>query len=135
MKLEDQVCSVELAKRFKELGVKQGSYFHWISPEFSEGFHLYHFDEWEDAARQKYETYSAFTVAELGEMLPTSICNGIFKPICVKNSRGLWWFSYSDESGKHKKYSVKEQKEADARAKCLLYLIENKLWTVEIGKT
>ena len=29
MKLEDQVCSLELAKKLKELGVKQDSLFYW----------------------------------------------------------------------------------------------------------
>jgi len=29
MKLEDQVCSLELAKRLKELGVEQESLFYW----------------------------------------------------------------------------------------------------------
>lgn len=30
MKLEDQVCSLELAKRLKELGVQQNNVFYWV---------------------------------------------------------------------------------------------------------
>ena len=30
MLLEKQVCSLELAKRLKELGVRQASLFHWL---------------------------------------------------------------------------------------------------------
>jgi len=30
MKLEDQVCSLELAKRLKDLGMKQESLWYWI---------------------------------------------------------------------------------------------------------
>ena len=33
MKLEEQVCSLELAKELKELGVKQDSMFYWEHTE------------------------------------------------------------------------------------------------------
>ena len=33
MKLEDQVCSLELSKRLKELGVKQDSLWYWNAKE------------------------------------------------------------------------------------------------------
>ena len=73
MKIEDQVCSLELSKKLKELGVKQDSIFYWIngvitdinvSPEQTRNL-------WYPA--HSYTLYSAFTVAELGEMLPPSI--------------------------------------------------------------
>jgi hypothetical protein len=33
MKLEQQVCSLELAKKLEKLGVEQVSLFHWIKPD------------------------------------------------------------------------------------------------------
>jgi hypothetical protein len=74
--LEKQVVSLELAKRLKELGVKQESLFFWMSIKDDDG---------KDCWAVKYgpletfygipvdENISAFTVAELGEMLPYCI--------------------------------------------------------------
>ena len=82
MKLEDQVCSLEQAKRLKELGVKQEGIFNYLktgglklSSEFPSFLHC----------------YSAFTVAELGEM--------IFKTKTWNWQRRILTFS-SQESGK-----------------------------------
>jgi hypothetical protein len=71
MKLEEQVCSLDLAKRLKELGVKQESYWYWV--DWQENNH-------EDGAPKGWNLehpphsdcpfVSAFTVAEFGEMLP-----------------------------------------------------------------
>ena len=62
MKLEDQVCSLELAQRLKELGVKQESL--WVWREYGHGFELELRDE--DTFG---EMTAAFTVAELGEIM------------------------------------------------------------------
>jgi hypothetical protein len=71
MKLEQQVTSLELSKQLKELGVKQESVFWWNV--------LFNSGETELENFQRYKTsdgspcddsISAFTVAELGEMLP-----------------------------------------------------------------
>ena len=61
MRLEQQVCSIDLAKKLKELGVKQDSYWYWIIDDEEEPT-LSHFG---------VEDYicSAFSVAELGETL------------------------------------------------------------------
>ena len=65
MNLEDQVCSLELAKKLKELGVKQESIFWWI--EFVNGWEL-RFATFKVPTLN--DVISAFTVAELGEGLP-----------------------------------------------------------------
>lgn len=63
MKLEDQVVSLDLAKKLKELGVKQESYFYWIGESI-----------WNPTDQSDYETRNtppksewvpAFTVSEL----------------------------------------------------------------------
>ena len=68
MNLESQVCSFELSKKLKELGIKQDSYFYYWSCEdkncdCSEKIQL------KDGEPENLIGYSAFTVAELGEIL------------------------------------------------------------------
>lgn len=73
MKLEDQVCSLELAKRLKELGVKLESLFYWHYWDNRNTWTL------EPAGRYKDEEpfFFAFTVAELGAMLPARVSRNI----------------------------------------------------------
>ncbi len=71
MKLEQQVCSLELAKKLEKLGVKQKSLF-WWGKEDGE-FQLY-FDFGKLTVKELEisgvsEIHSAFTVAELGSLL------------------------------------------------------------------
>jgi hypothetical protein len=68
MKLKDQVCSLEPAKKLKELGVKQDSLFWWTTDN------LNFVDDkctwWIEPTVESYtRRISAFTVAELGEYL------------------------------------------------------------------
>jgi len=133
MTLENQVCSLELSKRLKELGVKQVSLFYWF---FLNG-------KWyvSDKDREGYrEMVSAFTVAELGEMLPnyvsTSNCGGgrhserVDYLVCEnQNAREAWI------RGTRKEYictDFRDKNEANARAKMLIYLLENEL--IEVVK-
>ena len=110
MKLDDQVCSLELAKRLKELGVKQESAFYWVRSKTMPAF------DWQmcyGPFHGSAETISAFTVAELGEVLPhthTSFKSELGHFVChdPKSIYGL----------------AKAATEADARAKMLIYLIE-----------
>lgn len=116
MKLEDQVCSLELAKKLKELGVKQESLFWWDKGDGIE-------DRLEFSPTQPLtELASAFTVAELGEMLPF----GTTVRVCLD---GRWEYTFCGIVGKELQNIWKEFTEADARAKMLIYLYEHKLIT------
>ena len=116
MKLEDQVCSLSLAKRLKELGVKQDSFFVW-----DEDSHL--FSDGEGGIRMNHHDgvgTAAFTVAELGQMFPPDFC--------FERHLGDWWVMWAD--GRFDDRLVfRPSTEADARAKMLIHLIEKGLVT------
>lgn len=143
MKLEYQVCSLELSKRLKELGVKQESQFYWLQ-----------YSEWNLHFRGKYvqeyysDCLSAFTVAELGYMLPNSIRVDGKEPFDTYTMYTTKFYSVNFEMKKTNNFVVNYQcdtteldgfgsrkltqnfydpNEANARAMMLIYLIENKI--------
>lgn len=138
MKLEQQVVSLELAKKLKELGVKQESLFVWVdkfpifNPEIERLVSIREFKDrlavsfLSEEARHLVKTYSAFTVAELGEMLPWMVCKTppFLYLRCEKDHHG-WVVQYQFMN--EEPFEEAEDTEADARAKMLLYLLENKL--------
>ena len=162
MTLEKQVCSLELAKKLKELGVKQESLFYWNILDGKPGINKYEVKNRKQFTEDGYpgntmvyknvESYSAFTVAELGEMLPRFIADadqplsgvkGKQYPLIIEcladdyssdNKINGWRIRYGDTKVKIDSepklnsagiYYVGT--EADARAKMLIYLLENKL--------
>lgn len=135
MKLENQVCSLKLAKKLKELGVKQDSLFYWVIYSGSYlGSHEYVIRSSEDIEKYKYliiEKYSAYTVAELGEMLPAEIIieNIDYGLIMIKGLHNIKYILtyYNDKYKKGLMRAIGSEMEADARAKMLIYLLENKL--------
>ncbi len=151
MTLEQQVTSLEISKRLKELGVKQESWWYWCKNK--DGAFI---ESWEYKKRNlttDIEHLSAFTVAELGEMLPdyTRKLGNLEIGSCktdhvdMKPNRGgrygsSWWnISYwtwkNSFTSKHKdlylerdsKHLIQDSTEANARGKMLIYLLENKL--------
>ena len=139
MKLEQTVCAKELAKRLKELGCKQESLYWWVDFDYEASIDgvLTHFEnnnEWHvmnndmvqwvlsnfEYKLKDTNKYSAFTVAELGKMLPSHFVSWRVQEsyyICeqlrsIKNRIDMSLFADS---------------EADARAKMMVYLLENKL--------
>lgn len=145
MKLEQQVVSLELAKRLKELGVKQESmvYFaHEGKLRLDASLYESYLEDRNDRDmpfRGKYaswlkevnggEIYSALTVAELGEMLPEEI----------EINEQSYWLEFGRtlgrlhlvgyrKNGTHDTYfEHTDDTEANARAKLLIYLLESKL--------
>lgn len=81
MKIEQQVTSLEISKRLKELGVKQESLFYWSSygMKFKKETHeLIPENEINPSFMEDY--ISAFTVAELGEMLVRLLEDNLITP-------------------------------------------------------
>ncbi len=126
MKLEKQVISLEYAKRLKELGVKQESLFEWR--KYRDGDHDVwvvcnkYADDWTDAwgrSKKCLDKVDAFIVAELGELLPEDYFSGKYF------SKGN--YHIVDKEGITK---AEAKTEANARAKMLIYLLENKLITL-----
>jgi hypothetical protein len=144
MTLEKQVCSLGIAKRLQELGVKQNAYQAWVENTSDHSFHLWNeelrafrgIEPKIDLRRRVPKEYSAFSVAELGEILPQSIID----PSSVTNEkiyfsqwqngeRDLWNVGYSTYDRKLKLQEFSST-EADARARMLVYLLENNLISV-----
>lgn len=138
MKLEQQVCSLELAKQLKKLGVPQKGYFNWWQRIREDG------DGWEWYVRTGgvigESCYCAFTVAELGEILPKKISEDgrdyklavgfretgeIFRPYCE------YWNPYEGKRDFRIGDGRTSDTEADARTTMLTYLLENKLITLQ----
>lgn len=123
--LKDQVVSLQDAKKFKKLGVPQESCFYHREYIDSEGgvakglvTHsraFIHLDEKGD------QYYSAFTVAELGEMIPDQIIVAPGRVVSFRMGKRQDHF----RAFMGKLYQPTGRKEVDVRAKLLIYLIEN----------
>lgn len=111
MKLENQVCTLEQAKRLKELGICQESY-------FLHGEEAGHIVESWSVEGYEDEFYSVFTVAELGVMLNTYTGN------IRKSDNADYWYAYLDTYQQFKT-------EAEARAALLICRLEWKAVTAE----
>lgn len=148
MPLEKQCTNLEISKCLKELGVKQESLFYWIfrrNQNVEAKAWFLHSEEyikngkvWDTKNSKSVpieplieKQYSAFTVAELGEMLPKIITSKSGEDYvfgCSWMLSGNPYCFYENIYG----YFNEEQKEgfateADARGKMLIYLLENKL--------
>jgi hypothetical protein len=127
MELEEQVCSLEVAKGLRELGAKQESLFIWVDgkkPYVREG-------DMKGCSRcgavingimppRSVPTYCAFTVAELGEMLPIEYVSQ--RRPC--GPLGAKTYQYGCGHYDHD-WQCFADTEAEARAKMLVSLLEN----------
>ena len=153
MELEKQVCSLELAQKLKELGVVQESYFQWYLINDADGEYPTVLKRSTKRNRATCADYCpAYTVAELGEMLPKQMDNHYKVKQMYPFQKGsqvhltCYFNERSNECGVNYNgrmnlpndeldqeqywYGELANTEADARAKMLIYLLENKLITV-----
>ena len=130
MELQQQVTNLELSKRMKELGFIQESYFMWVDGEV-----------WDRCSQSDYEMPStpsrdkwipAYTVSELGELLPKIIVsvNGI------RYGLEIYWsdtktspiIGYWNNDGNPTRLHTEIADDlVNAMAKMLCYLKENNL--------
>lgn len=117
--IKNQVSSLELSKKLKELRVKQfGSHFQWVIDEYPKKGCSY-ISENGDEIEPGNDRCDAYSVAELGEILPVNE-----KPIkTYKRKDGKYFIQW-------KLLQIIADTEADARALCLIYLLENNLITL-----
>lgn len=147
MELKDQICTVEQALKFEELGIKnhyhgaQGGTFKWTKHERLPGGGAgYNTREWTAVPSSYLDGFGhqgspyALNVAELGILLPDSFNSYYSEHLgcwmwqaieMVENLDGdsEWTVTHSD--------SAEYDSEAEARAAALLYCIEKQLVTVE----
>lgn len=131
MTIEQQVCSLEIAKRLKGLGCKQDAYWMWRHFLPDEGKSVVVPTDWQIRENNHYRKanrpdiqrrfdeenafYSAYTVAELGNFLKK-----VDEPLPYYANR--YWYHYEGET-----MVGGTRTEADARGKMLIHLIENEL--------
>lgn len=126
--LDRQVCSMQYAKKLQELGVPQNSLFNWEwSGKEGDAGHLKYWPDHKNHAHEPF-VYSAFTSAELGEMLPLKAGDFFHEIITGKEGGSKMWTcavrNVVDGEWNPRFGSVSE---ADARARMLIYLLENKI--------
>ncbi len=120
MDIEKQVISLYLAKKLRSLNVKQDSLFYWVKI----GLNVVTCEEnWRIELLKHNLTnipdyyISAFTVAELGKMLPDWTET-------VKRMKDDWVCIVRHKHNDINDHSFADN-EANARAKMLIYLLEN----------
>ena len=146
MKLQDQVTNLELSRKLKKLGVEQESLFSWVREKITDKWKLQPNIEWLDffgrpPVRLKIiDRYFAYSVAELGEMLPhfikiKKIRYQLFISVALgemnnPNSSRQWFVVYSNEKDYSDNAPIKFMmcyNLADSLTKMLIYLLENGL--------
>lgn len=147
MPLEKMCCSLELAKRLKELGVNQKSTFIHLKSKTAKG--IYYVTEAIKATMNHpdVEWFAAPTAEELGEMLPKMFWS---QKVEQFESEGQSWVGrfavkreearlvdmadlnlgilVDDDKTPYRSIKLREKNEVDLRAKMLIYLIENGLY-------
>jgi hypothetical protein len=124
--IEHQVCSLELAKKLKELGVRQEGQCFW----FDDGItpHVLYFPA-DPNQHIPDGFYAAYTVAELGVMLPDGCKSGrVINPSPPRPWR-CELPPLIDPKGLQG--AVREATEANARAKLLAIMLSSGHTTVE----
>ena len=139
MKIEDQVCNSDLSIKIKNLGFKSESYFCYVNWGEARQWQLVerrNIDvNYDFVVENGYIVLPAYTSAELGLMLPTTIVHPLLNHqvgvMTVIHPKNVWFIGYGKEGLAVFPENVPDENEANARAKMLIYLAENKLMRMD----
>ena len=125
MKLEDGVVCLKLSQKMDELGIKGESNFYWVKiNDVTDGNKekwIVTLDIW-SSQEIPHEHYKAYSVAELGEMLPRRL-DEYADLICEKRKDEMTvYYGGNDGCGEILRCLTEAETEADARAKMLILL-------------
>jgi hypothetical protein len=125
MKLDEQVTSLELSKRLRALGAPQTSVFFWVETKKGDANPLLVGPNAVDIPDADF--YSAFTVAELGALIPYSF-------VSERRASGRWecgqryHLDVEGSSPRHPFADVTDvffgNTEVEVRAKTLIFVLE-----------
>lgn len=151
MPITTHVTSLELSRRLKELGVKKESLFYWTYSNMfgNETYYLQYFEPVEGGYNEEHleDDIPAYLASELDQLIAVAT-NGeyafitneeltmgyrVYEPIMESEGLELTRVGYKLEIIEGA--GIMDENPADCRAKCLIYLIENHLISVEeLGK-
>lgn len=128
--IERQVTSLALSRRLRELGVPQESLFYWwVDGQVAHSEQpSYYYVATEGENLPDLDVACAFTVAELGEMLPQYLNfrkGGQNAFLEINHYKDIWSVGYNDLNGSM--HFEKDDPEAEARGLMLEYLLANGL--------
>lgn len=147
MNIEDQVCSLELSTKLKELGVKQEGYFVWFKLKEHSEYSLSEY--WQVDDPERFDEISTFTASELGDLLPNDVDTKKDEPFNFFRIQITKFFSVTEKGKAIRNFIVNYKCDSaqaesllcrmlikniydpnltNAMAKMLIYLIENNLW-------
>ena len=115
MKLEQQVTSLELSKKLCELGAKQESLFYWTRRTDNKKIFIKDYGVYQGKRPDNDDEFSAFTVAELGNILD-------FYDQQKTDKHG-----FNEYISKRGDIEMSDRNPANSLAKMLIYLLENNL--------
>ena len=117
MQLQDITTNLEISRKLKELGVPQESYFYWSKAMDNKFWRI---ENSQFFAIDKRRDVSAFTETELGRLLPDWITT-------FRSGDGYYYCKSESEINKELDIEFVSERPQDAKAKMLIYLIEQKL--------
>ena len=137
--LEKQVCSLELAKKLKKLGVPQDSLHIWelcdkcLEHPENPGYHI---DLNSTSFAEEKDTYAAYNSAELDIMLPSEISNVDYFELCkIKiDNKVSYSVTYQYGGPLFDLEGNPFDSEIIAKPKMLIYLLENNLCSISVIK-